>query len=478
MIPMRCLFVIRCVAVAIASVVAATASLGADAARFTLENGLRVILRPVEGADEVALLVCFDFGENADPIGKSGLTHFIEHLYFTAAAGDTPVRTFDELVNRYQGMFNAQTGEDYTVFAAVFPASELDGELADAASRMRELKITQGDVDRERPRILLELSNMYGGISGLGALNRAREALRPSPPGARKGGATEVIETLTLEELKDAAGRWHKPANARLVITGAFEAEKMRTRIETLFGPIPGGEKPEVQQRSFVERPETQIVRGTEPGAPGVVVLAYPCPPAGREHASAASMIVPRLFARAQAAGEMMGQFPPPVFHPVLDDPYLLYVGARMREGETAELAIKRLDDAVAHALEGPVQENERTNVRMGAGMFLGYVDPPPALPGQGLYGLAFSLARRSQLGIVPEDVARQLGALDEAAMRAAQEAVFNPERRAAVVIVPMATPEAGNEGEGARGAGPSEGAKPESERTSQEHSSNGPGGS
>lgn len=432
----------------------------AEELRFALDNGLEVILRPVDGADEAALLVCFDFGENADPKGKSGLSHFIEHLYLTAAAGQTPIRTVDEIVAKYQGLFNAQTGEDYTVIATVFPAGELHAELSDAAARMATLRITQTDVDRERPRILLELNNMYGGISGLGALNRAREALRPSPEGARKGGAIEVIESLTLDELTDAAKRWYKPINAHLVVTGAFHVEKTQAKIEELFAAIPPGEKAALLPREYAAHPPTVVVQGTEPNAPGVVVLAYPCPPAGREHAAAGAILVPRIIAQAQASGDAAGRFPPPVFHPVLDDPYLLYVGTLLRENETAEAAIARLDARVATALTGAVQMNERMSVRNGSGMFLGFVDPPQGLPAQGLYGLAFSLARRAQLSIDPQDVAKRLESIDEAGLTAAGEAVFNPARRSAVVIMPMTQP------------------KPDTEPAADEKPSNGPGGS
>lgn len=411
--------------------------------RFTLDNGLRVILRPVDGTDEAAILVCFNFGENADPDGKSGLTHFIEHLYLTAAAGEAPSRTLDDIVGRYQGLFNAQTGEDYTVFATIVPAADLETELADAAARMAGIRITQPDVDRERPRILLELNNMYGGITGLGALNRAREALRPSPPGARKGGASDVIETLSLEELQLAADRWYKPSNAYLVVTGAMDAARARTSIETLFNPIPAGDTPQTRARTYADQPATITLEPANPDEPGVVVLAYPCPPAGRPHSTAAMLVVSRLIAAAQASGAFTGRFPPPVFHPVLDDPYLLYVGATLNEGESPEAAIARLDKSVADAFEGPVQTAERIAARNGVGMFLGFVDPPQGLAAQGLYGLAFSLARRAQLDIDPETVATALEQTNEREMLAAREAVFNPGRRSAVVISPTPKPPA-----------------------------------
>ena len=59
---------------------------------YKLDNGLTVILRPVPTANKVALVVLFNLGGAHDPIGKSGMAHLMEHLYVTAAAGETPAR--------------------------------------------------------------------------------------------------------------------------------------------------------------------------------------------------------------------------------------------------------------------------------------------------------------------------------------------------------------------------------------------------
>ena len=68
--------------------------------------------------------------DDHDPEGRSGLAHLIEHVYMSAAAGNEKARTSDEFMRRYPEGANAQTGNRYTVFATVFPATDLDRELA------------------------------------------------------------------------------------------------------------------------------------------------------------------------------------------------------------------------------------------------------------------------------------------------------------------------------------------------------------
>ena len=73
----------------------------------------------------------YGVGGDHDPQGRSGLAHLVEHVYVTAAAGETPSRTAEEYFQRYRAGCNAQTGDRYTVIATVFGKGELDGELRD-----------------------------------------------------------------------------------------------------------------------------------------------------------------------------------------------------------------------------------------------------------------------------------------------------------------------------------------------------------
>src|SRR5438105_10933240 len=101
--------------------------------RFRLDNGLTVLVRPVQGARQAALVVLYNIGGDHDPKGQSGLAHMIEHVYVTAAAGTEKARTVDADMNRYPAGWNAQTGDRYTVIATVLPAKGLDRGLQAAA---------------------------------------------------------------------------------------------------------------------------------------------------------------------------------------------------------------------------------------------------------------------------------------------------------------------------------------------------------
>src|SRR5215467_11663123 len=177
--------------------------------RYQLENGLTVILCPVTGAVETALVVMYSIGGDQDPKGMSGLAHLIEHTYVTAAAGSEKARTADEFANRYNGAWNAQTGDRYTLVATVFPASAFEKELQDAAARMSDLRITPADLEREKPRVLFELNNMFSQMPQLAAMNTGRELVRPTPLGGRRGGLPDQVNAITAKDAQERCQRFY-----------------------------------------------------------------------------------------------------------------------------------------------------------------------------------------------------------------------------------------------------------------------------
>ncbi|MCH7813692.1 MAG: insulinase family protein, partial [Planctomycetes bacterium] len=190
--------------------------------RLALDNGLTVLLRPVAETQQVATVLLYSIGSDHDPPGRCGMGHLMEHVYVTAAAGDTPAREVRQYTQLYPGGWNAQTGNRYTVVATVTAHKDLDRELADVAARMGDLKITAEDLQREIPRLVQEVGNMFGGIPSLAVGNLARERLRPTPHGGRRGGLPDQVRQVTAEQLQKRWTRYYKPANAILVVVGGF----------------------------------------------------------------------------------------------------------------------------------------------------------------------------------------------------------------------------------------------------------------
>jgi zinc protease len=404
--------------------------------RFRLANGLKVILRPIKGSSETAMVVVYAIGNDHDPKGRSGLAHTVEHLYVTAAAGKEKARTVDHF-RRYPAGANGQTGDRYTVIATVFPKGELDRELADAAARMSDLKVTAADLDRERPRLLEEVRNMYEGFPTLAAVNRARELVRPTPRGGRHGGPPEQLRTIPLDEVKDRLNRYYKPRNATLALAGDFDPAVVRKAIESHFAALPAGEEiaapGEPGAPQFVVAAPQKAPPGVEsPGGP-TACLAYLAPRPGSERYAPFLVLVSRLWAGAGRLGGS-GVTGSPVYFTPLDDGAVVAVSVPLWRGEKDADAFKRIEKFVAETIEPKLRAEEPAAVKQELGFLFGLGDIPDEMLGQNPYGVAFSLARRDQLGLDPDRLGRAIDAVTDNDLRRVAAEVFAPGRHSAAV--------------------------------------------
>ena len=113
----------------------------------------------------------------------------------------------------------------------MFPKRDIEAELKDAAARMGDLRMGAGDLARERPRLLVEVDNIFGDFPAIAASNHAREVVRPTPGGGRRGGLPAHVNALTLEELQDRWKRYYKPRNAIVILSGAIDPIDVRELI-------------------------------------------------------------------------------------------------------------------------------------------------------------------------------------------------------------------------------------------------------
>jgi zinc protease len=422
---------------------AATAA--AAAGRFSLDNGLTVLLRPIAGANNTALLVLYQIGGDHDPRGQSGLGHLFEHLYITAAAGAEPARTADAFFQRYRSGCNAQTGDRYTVFATVFPQGDLEKELTEAASRMGDLRITAADLDREKPRLLGEIANMFGRLPALGAVNVARELIRPTPRGGRKGGVPEQVQALSLDAVQTHWKRYYKPRNALLVLAGAIDETTARQVVANHFAKLVPGEtvpKPGEPGSPQAGTLRELSVKSLQPQAAPVACLAYAAPAPESDLYAPFLLLVARFWAaQAQSTGGTGNgagsAARPSIYFPLLEDPAVFAISVNAKPGERASDVIVRLESIVAHTITPSLRADERASAPQMFALFLDTADIPDFALASNPYSAALALARREQLGIDPAKLKRSFEALTDSHLRRAAKEILAPTRHAAALISP-----------------------------------------
>jgi zinc protease len=221
----------------------------------TLDNGLRVYLKPIPGAATVTSMVAYKVGSSDEDLDNTGLSHYLEHLMFKGTdqikPGDIDQQT---LVNG--GANNAYTNEDLTNYHFDFASDRWEVALEVEADRMRNLRIDAAhEFQQEKGAVCAELDRNEDEPWDL-----EQKAILPllfgkkNPYGHPVIGERDHVQHATAEIIKAHYDKWYHPNNASLVICGGFDPDKALAKVKELFGPIPKGKLPERKKAEPVTR--------------------------------------------------------------------------------------------------------------------------------------------------------------------------------------------------------------------------------
>ncbi|WP_119462188.1 M16 family metallopeptidase [Rhodospirillaceae bacterium SYSU D60014] len=219
---------------------------------FTLDNGLQVVVVPNHRAPVVTHMVWYRVGAADEPLGNSGIAHFLEHLMFKGTE-TMPPGAFSSEVARLGGNENAFTAQDYTAYFQTVAAEHLETMMRFEADRMANLALTDEHVLPERQVILEERRQRVENDPGaqLSEMMRASLFLH-HPYGTPIIGWEHEMRGLTTADALAFYEKWYTPNNAIVVISGDVTAEEVRPMAERTYGQVPRRAVPE---RKRVEEP-------------------------------------------------------------------------------------------------------------------------------------------------------------------------------------------------------------------------------
>jgi predicted Zn-dependent peptidase len=229
--------------------------------RFTLPNGLRVVLAPDRSAPVVGVAVVYDVGIRSEPSGRTGFAHLFEHLMFQGSENLEKLAHFRH-VQGSGGTFNGSTHLDYTDYFEMLPSNALERALFLEADRMRGPRLTdenlrnQVDVVKEEIRVNV-LNRPYGGFPWL----RLPPVLFDTFPNAHDGyGSFDDLESATVDDAREFFTRYYAAGNAVLSVVGDLDASRTAQLVERHFGDVPA--RPAPPRADFTE-PDLDAERHT-----------------------------------------------------------------------------------------------------------------------------------------------------------------------------------------------------------------------
>jgi zinc protease len=219
--------------------------------RFTLENGLRVLVHEDRSTPLVAMNILYEVGSRDEDPEHTGLAHLFEHLMF---GGSVNISDYDTPLQLVGGDNNAFTNNDITNYYLTIPSENIETGFWLESDRMDELDFSQKNLDTQKNVVIEEFNQRYLNQPYGDALLKLRPVAYKVHPYRWPTIGMDIshIGNTNLEQVKKFFFSHYAPNNAILVLTGNINYDLAFKLTRKWFGPI---ENRKVQSRNLPVEP-------------------------------------------------------------------------------------------------------------------------------------------------------------------------------------------------------------------------------
>lgn len=210
--------------------------------KFTLENGLTVIVHEDNTTPIAAFNILYDVGARDEDESRTGFAHLFEHLMF---GGSSNIPNFDSPLQHAGGSSNAFTSNDVTNYYDTLPVQNLETAFWLESDRLNKLAFTEKSLEVQRSVVIEEfkqnyLNQPYGDVW----LLLRPLAYKDHPyKWATIGKEIKHIEDATMEDVKTFFYKHYTPQNGILCVAGNVTVKQVKELSQKWFGPIEAREK-------------------------------------------------------------------------------------------------------------------------------------------------------------------------------------------------------------------------------------------
>jgi len=332
--------------------------------KFSLANGLRVIVHHDNSTPMVAVNVLYDVGARDEDPERTGFAHLFEHLMF---GGSVNIPSYDEPLQMAGGENNAYTTNDITNYYIQLPLQNIETAFWLESDRMLSLAFSEKSLDVQRKVVSEEfkehyLNKPYGDAwHHLRALAYQKHAYQ----WMTIGKDLKQIEEARLEDVKAFFYKHYRPVNAVLCVAGNVTVPQVKELAEKWFGDIAAAPR---YERKLVAEPEQTAPRHMKVQAEVPLDALYKAwHMAGRMQPQyyAADLITEiagngfasRLYQKLVKEEQLFSNIS--CYHTGSIDPGLLIVEGKVREGVDIAIADAAVEREMALIVAAGVSEAE-----------------------------------------------------------------------------------------------------------------------
>src|SRR5271156_2147286 len=216
--------------------------------KYTLPNGLDVILYENHKLPLVAVDLWYHVGPVNEKVGRTGFAHLFEHMMFEGSEHVGEKAHFKYLEGAGATDINGTTSYDRTNYFETLPSNQLELALWLESDRMGFLLETLDRAKLTNQRDVVRNERRQGeGTPYELADEEVGHLLFPKahPYYGNVIGSHADIEAARLNDVRDFFQHYYTPNNASVAIAGDFDRAKVKALVDKYFAPIPRGPEPE-----------------------------------------------------------------------------------------------------------------------------------------------------------------------------------------------------------------------------------------
>src|SRR5882672_4491788 len=193
--------------------------------RFTLDNGLRVIVHEDHTTPMAVLNILYDVGARDEDPKLTGFAHLFEHLMF---GGSVHIPNYDEPLQMAGGENNAYTTNDITNYYIQLPKENLETAFWLESDRMLSLAFNENSLEVQRKVVVEEFKEHYINKPYGDVWHKMRELAYKVHPykWMTIGKELSHVENAQLNDVKNFFYKYYRPINAIMVVAGNVTTEK------------------------------------------------------------------------------------------------------------------------------------------------------------------------------------------------------------------------------------------------------------
>jgi predicted Zn-dependent peptidase len=228
--------------------------------KIVLGNGLRVITAPMTGTKTATILVMVGTGGKYETKRTSGISHFLEHLFFKGTKKRPTRGAIAEDLEKIGSDYNAFTSKEYTGFYAKSAAFQLDKAMDIISDILLNPLFPEKEMEKERSVILEELKMIKDDPPRYVADLFEILLYGDTPAGWDFGGNRKSVAKITRNQILEYFQSQYVAKNIVISAAGAIKSRDVLEKVKKYFGDFNGRDfRRKAPVKEFQKKPQILI---------------------------------------------------------------------------------------------------------------------------------------------------------------------------------------------------------------------------